>query len=133
VLRPGQPLHELFFAGDDDPLAGHYGAFVGDDLTGIASVCPEAAPAGALPFAVAQPWRLRGMATLPHARGLGLGRALVDACLHHVARHGGDVLWCNARTPAAGFYLKMGFAVSGEEFEIPGIGPHFVMWRRPAL
>lgn len=42
---------------------------------------------------------------------------------------GAEVLWCNARVGALGFYLRLGFATIGEEFEIAGIGPHFVMWR----
>jgi hypothetical protein len=40
-------------------------------------------------------------------------------------------VWCNARTPAAGFYGRAGFATEGEEFELPSIGPHFLM-SRPA-
>jgi hypothetical protein len=36
-------------------------------------------------------------------------------------------VWCNARTPARGFYERAGFAVEGEEFELPEIGPHVLM------
>jgi hypothetical protein len=36
-------------------------------------------------------------------------------------------VWCNARTPAVGFYEKLGFSTIGEEFELPPIGPHYLM------
>jgi hypothetical protein len=39
-------------------------------------------------------------------------------------------VWCNARTPAVGLYERAGFAIESGEFEIEGIGPHFVMARR---
>lgn len=42
---------------------------------------------------------------------------------------GGTQLWCNARSTAAGFYRALGFEAKGEEFELPGIGAHSLMWR----
>jgi predicted GNAT family N-acyltransferase len=68
-------------------------------------------------------------ATSGEARGKGVGRALLAACLEHVATEGGGEVWCNARAEALGFYAAAGFEVVGEEFEIPGIGPHRVMRR----
>ena len=91
---------------------------------GIASLYREARPSGA-----PRGWRLRGMATEPAVRGSGFGALLLQACVDHVARSGGGELWCNARLPALGFYRTAGFAVVGEQFDIPGIGPHFVMTR----
>lgn len=123
VLRPGSPDEELVYAGDDDPDAGHVAAYIGDEVAGIASVTRQ-------PYdGVATAWRLRGMATAPAARGTGLGALLLAACVDHVAEHGGTLLWCNARTPALGFYERFGFEAAGEEFDIPGIGPHYVMRR----
>jgi len=46
-----------------------------------------------------------------------------------VAGQGGTMLWFNARTVAVPFYEKHGFATRGDEFEIPGVGPHYVMWQ----
>ena len=39
-------------------------------------------------------------------------------------------LWCNARTPAVGFYQRMGWAVVSDVFEIPTAGPHVRMTKR---
>jgi predicted GNAT family N-acyltransferase len=36
-------------------------------------------------------------------------------------------VWCNARTPARAFYERAGFRTVSDEFELPEIGPHYVM------
>ncbi|HEX7880443.1 MAG TPA: GNAT family N-acetyltransferase [Candidatus Eisenbacteria bacterium] len=128
VLRPHQRVEELVYPGDDDPRTHHLGAFDGGRLVGIASIYVE--PMVAMPDAGPTDWRLRGMATAPEMRGTGLGGALLEACIEHSRNHGGTRLWCNARVPAAGFYLRYGFVVHGEEFDLPGIGPHYLMSRR---
>jgi predicted GNAT family N-acyltransferase len=73
------------------------------------------------------PWQLRGMATEPAVRGTGAGRALVSEGLARVADRGGDLVWCDARVPAVGFYELMGFTVVTGAFDKPGIGPHVGM------
>ena len=122
VLRPHQTIAEQVFDGDDDPDAAHFAAFDGagaDQVIGIASITPEGGPGA---------WRVRGMATDPeHGRGSGAGGALLMACLDHARARGGTRVWCNARTPARGFYARYGFVAEGEEFELSQIGPHFVM------
>jgi hypothetical protein len=40
-------------------------------------------------------------------------------------------LWCNARQAAVPFYAKNGWHVQGQPFDIPKIGPHFVMCWEP--
>ena len=67
------------------------------------------------------------MATDATVRGSGAGRALVDDGLARVTARGGDLIWCDARVAAAGFYERMGFAVVTEAFDKPGIGPHVGM------
>lgn len=125
VLRPGQPAESTVYPGDDDPDTRHFAAFLDGHLVGIASLYREAR-AGA---DIVPGWRLRGMATSGEARGKGVGRALLDACLGHVAGEGGGEVWCNARAEALGFYAAAGFDVGGDEFDIPDIGPHRVMRR----
>lgn len=131
VLRPNQPIRESIYPGDDEATTQHWGAFVQNELVAIASLYPEPLPASAAYLAPAntQCWRLRGMAVSPQFQGQGYGRQLLEYCLCAVAERGGKVLWCNARSPAVGFYRGAGLETAGGEFIIPGIGPHFVMWR----
>lgn len=125
VLRPDRPPEDAVFPGDDAPHARHLGAFTGDALVGVASLSLEPMPGGV----DSTDWRLRGMAIAPDCRRQGHGRALLATCLAHVHSQGGTRLWCNARTTAKRFYEALGFETRGEEFDIPGVGPHFVMWR----
>jgi predicted GNAT family N-acyltransferase len=127
VLRPGEPAEQIVFPGDDDPRAWHLGAFRDGRLVGIASIYVEPMPD--VLDAAPTDWRLRGMATAAEVRGAGLGGELLAACIEHVRDAGGTRLWCNARTPAAGFYKRYRFTTHGEEFDIPGIGPHYRMSR----
>ena len=135
VLRPGQPPEALVYPGDDAPLAFHAGGYVNGEIEGIATVYPEAPPPeyrGEIPEAAYAPgaaFRLRGMATSEAARGTGLGREILDACFDHIRASGATFLWCNARVGALGFYRHLGLEPVGDEFDIPGIGGHFVMWR----
>ncbi len=125
VLRPGQPPEALLFHGDGAPETVHIGALDGDRIVSIGSVYHEPPPGADNPGA----WRLRGMATAEDARRRGYGAAVLHACIEHVVRQGGTGLWFNARTAAVPFYQAMGFATRGEEFELPGIGPHYFMCR----
>lgn len=135
ILRPGQPPERLVYPGDDAPGSFHAGAFVGGTLVGIATVYPEPMPLTPDPAAgsgravdASNAFRLRGMATRADLQGQGIGRITLRRCIEHVRDSGAEVLWCNARSGALGFYTGFGFATVGEEFEIEGIGPHFVMW-----
>lgn len=125
VLRPHQRPEELVYPGDDAPDTVHLGLYVEGQQLGVASLYREARPGSAS----STEWRLRGMAVLAAQQGKGYGAALLQACIDHAARHGGTQLWCNARTTASGFYTGLGFIVEGQQFELPGIGPHYLMWR----
>ena len=123
VLRPDGG--EITWAGDEDPATFHLAARTPDDrVVGVVRFSP--APCPWRPLAAA-PWQLRGMATDPAFRGSGAGRALVVDGLARVAARGGDLVLCDARVGAAGFYERMGFTVVTEEFEKPGIGAHVGM------
>jgi len=127
VLRKGLTADHVVYDKDDDPETLHLGAFTDDRvLSGIATVMHDPAPGSDDP----KQWRLRGMATPPEARGSGYGGALLLAAIGHVAVRGGTQLWCNARSPAMGFYRKYGFETIGEEFALPPYGPHYMMARR---
>ena len=130
VLRPHQRPDQLALAGDDDPDTGTYAALDPDtgEVLGTANVRHEAPPADFDEGAGAAPWRLRGMATREDLRNQGIGALVLDACVDHVASHGGGLLWCTARLGARRFYARAGFAEWGDEYDT-GFGPHVVMWR----
>jgi GNAT superfamily N-acetyltransferase len=119
VLRPHQTIEQLAASEAIDGYA--VGAFAGDELVAVGFVAPDGQPGD---------WRVRGMATTPEARGRGAGTAILDALVRHAAAHGAVRVWCNARTPARSLYERAGFAATSDEFQLPEIGPHFVMERR---
>jgi predicted GNAT family N-acyltransferase len=123
VLRPHQSLAEQVYPGDALPGAAHFAAYDAGALIGVASIAPEPHPHAPAPG----DWRIRGMATEPATRGRGAGALLLDACLTHARAEGAARVWCNARSPVRGFYERAGFAVEGDEFTLPGIGPHLLM------
>jgi GNAT superfamily N-acetyltransferase len=123
VLRPDQKAEDLVYPGDDTPETYHAGVFIAGRLVSIATVYREAKPGEDSQNS----WRLRGMATLPVYQGKGYGGALLTNCTEYIKSQGGSLLWCNAREKAVNFYKKSGFAIISDIFDIPGIGPHYVM------
>ncbi|MCQ4041301.1 GNAT family N-acetyltransferase [Streptantibioticus rubrisoli] len=133
VLRPGQPASSCAYPEDGDPGVRHFAALAAGETVGAASLYPQDPPA---PHTVAglppgRGWRLRGMATVETVRGTGAGSALLRTALTHAALAGAGAVWCNARSSAADFYRRHGFQVLGEEFDMPGIGPHWFMYWSP--
>ena len=127
VLRPQQTLAECVFPGDDGDGAFHLGGFLCDRLIVIASVMKEREERFQI-FTSKNQFRLRGVATAINVRGNGCGSAVLNACVERCWAEGGETLWCNARTSAAEFYQKKGFSTLPQEFEIPSVGPHRVMF-----
>ncbi len=123
ILRPNGG--EVTWAGDEEESTFHLAARTPDGrVVGVVRFSP--APCPWRPLATAS-WQLRGMATDSAVRGSGAGRALLEDGLARVAARGGNLVWCDARTSAAGFYERFGFAVVTGEFDKPGIGPHVGM------
>jgi predicted GNAT family N-acyltransferase len=118
VLRPDGG--EITWAGDEDPATFHLAARSAGQLVGVVRFSPAPCPWRT----ATAPWQLRGMATDATVRGSGVGRAMVVDGLARVAERGGDLVWCDARVAAVGFYERMGFTVVTGEFDKPGIGPH---------
>lgn len=117
VLRPYMTVDELATHEPDGAVA--FGAFAPDEvLVAVGLVGPEGEPGD---------WRVRGMATVPGARGRGAGSAILQALVQHAAAHGARRVWCNARKRARSLYERAGFEVTSEEFEPPRIGPHYRM------
>jgi GNAT superfamily N-acetyltransferase len=143
VLRPGRPVRDCIYPGEDDRRCAHVAAVqrAPAERTGPRRAGPAGAEFTVVAVGVVLPdapdwepdgddgWRLRGMATRPDVRGQGLGGRVLDRLIDHVVDQGGGLLWCNARTPALHLYQRAGFSPRGDVFELPEIGPHQVMWR----
>jgi|GEM_PF-1069004 len=123
VLREGQPRSSCYYPEDSYKNTLHFTASKQGKIIGSASVYKESHP----DFSLRQSWRIRGMAVLPVLQGEGIGRLLLESCINHAIKMKGDVIWCNARNNAVKFYKQSGFKIIGDEFELPDIGPHFLL------
>jgi GNAT superfamily N-acetyltransferase len=130
VLRPGRAEDQSAYPADDHPDTVHVAARMSGEISADAVSVGTVlrAPPPWEPER-SDGWRVRGMATRPDARRRGLGGLVLDALLDHVAERGGGLVWCNARVAAQQLYARAGFVTRGAVFELPDIGPHYLMWR----
>jgi len=75
-------------------------------------------------------YQLRGMAVLSQYQGKHYGQRLLSFAIEALQKKQIDLLWCNARERALNFYLKQGFEILGDPFDIPNIGKHYVMFKK---
>lgn len=123
VLRPGKGIETCVFDGDDLPTTVHFGIFDDEALVGIISVFKASNPY----FKETDQFQIRGMAVLESEQKKGLGEKLVLEAEAYIAQNKGKRIWFNAREIAVGFYKKMGYDIIGDQFNIPDVGPHYVM------
>jgi len=122
-LRKNMDLSSQF-AGDFDEGTFHLGLYKDKDLVSIVSFTLS----NYKDFSGIQ-YQLRGMATKETFQGKGMGKKLVEYALEVLKNKNADVVWCHSRITAMEFYLKMEFEIIGEEFDIPPIGKHHVMFK----
>lgn len=122
VLRTGLPRETAVYPEDSRGETFHVAAY-GDDgaVLGCVTFFPDA-----LPGETAPAYRFRGMGTDPAVRGLGFGAAVLKAGLAEAAARGAELVWCNGRTSATGFYERLGFTATGDVFTVEPSGPHYV-------
>ena len=124
ILRGSRPGAPVVFPEDSRPGAFHLAVHQDDAVLAVASFSTEATPYRPRRSAV----RLRGMAVDEPFQQHGIGRLLVTTVIDRLRSGGVDVLWCNARDSAAGFYARLGFKVEGDGFVLPESGiAHHVM------
>ena len=86
-------------------------------------------PIGSVRLLLADPGGHIGrMAVLPAWRGRGVGRALLNTVLALADQRQLRRTWLNAQVQVTGFYERVGFRISGDEFLDAGI-PHRYMQR----
>ncbi len=124
VLWPHLAEQNCVTSTDGEEGAIHLGVFLDGVLIGVCSLFRTASDK--LPFQ--NQYRLRAMATDPLFRGRNGAKALIESATTILRERGQEVLWCDARLGAVGFYEKQGFLSLPELYEIPLIGPHRFMW-----
>ncbi len=125
VLRKGFSIETTKFPSDYSPGSFHLGYFIDDKLVGIVSC-------GENNFEYQEEkeaYQLRGMAILGEYQGKSIGMKLCERVEEIAKVFQKEILWCNARVSAVGFYEKLGYQKKGEEFSLPYAGSHYVMYK----
>ncbi|WP_411275376.1 GNAT family N-acetyltransferase [Daejeonella sp.] len=122
-LRGGLDKSLCGFDGDDDQGSFHVGYFQDMILVSIATFQKLQREGFS-----GNGYQLRGMVTHPDFRGKGIGNQLLNFSIVYLSGQRVNYLWCNARKIAYKFYQGIGFEFISEEFELPVIGPHKVMY-----
>jgi len=125
VLRPGRPIGSCHFEGDDLPTTSHFGLYFENQLVAIISSFKVQNKL----FIEENQYQIRGMAVLEEFQKKGFGEALLNYCENEIRIKKGKLIWFNARETAVGFYKKSGYEVLGGKFEIPEVGPHYILFK----
>ncbi|MBV1880083.1 MAG: GNAT family N-acetyltransferase [Pseudomonadales bacterium] len=128
ILRPRSEVSECLYEGDDDNTTAHFGAVQNDTIVGIISVYNRSNPI----ICSDHGFQLRAMATASNVRGRGIGLKLLEAAENYAEQNNSNYIWANSRTVAIGFYKKAGYTIESQEFEIKGVGPHYLVRKRLA-
>lgn len=129
ILRPGFELKFSQFEGDSEVETFHLGVFadhstknpisIGTFMKRVCRYFPD----------IENSFQLRGMATDSNFQGKGCGRMILLEAEKILKNQKCPLLWMNARLSAIEFYRKCGYLERGDEFEIPQVGPHKVMYK----
>jgi ribosomal protein S18 acetylase RimI-like enzyme len=126
VLRTGKPIATCHFEGDDLPTTSHFGLYFEKQLVAIISSFKVQNKL----FTEENQYQIRGMAVLEEFQKKGFGEQLLHYCENEIRIKKGELIWFNAREIAVGFYKKSGYEVIGGQFEIPDVGPHYVLFKK---
>ncbi|NND36739.1 MAG: GNAT family N-acetyltransferase [Rhodobacteraceae bacterium] len=99
-----------------DPVARHVLAFVDGQAVGTGRITSEG--------------RIGRMAVLADFRGLGVGRAILDALIEIGVADGASRLFLSAQCHAIPFYEKAGFVAQGQVYDEAGIDHRRMEWAR---
>jgi len=124
-LRKGQDLSTTSYLKDYDAGTFHMACIVDDKIVTCATFYPEKSIKSKYDNA----YRLRGMATDSNFQRKGYASDLMAEAFKELRKEDCDMVWCNARLVAIDFYKSAGFKITGELFDIQGIGPHYYMYK----
>lgn len=119
-------LNECGLEIDDLESTFHVGAYKNEELVSIGTFLLQ----NNEKFKELKQYRLRAMATSPKVRGENFGKKIIEFAINELQKRNVELLWCDAREIALGFYEKMGFTLVGDFYEIPIIGKHKLMYKK---
>lgn len=125
-LREGLDPEQCRFDEDDDDGAIHLGLFNEGEIIGCLSVFRKQNKN----FDKPDQHQYRGMAVTQAYQGNAIGNLLLNKADRMVLSRKADFIWIHARKLALSFYRRNGYSVVGASFDIPGIGEHYLMYKR---
>ena len=124
-LRKGQDFSTTSYLKDYEINTFHMACIVDDKPVTCATFYPEKSTK----IKTENAYRLRGMATDSRFTRKGYASNLMAESFKELKKRDCDMVWCNARLVAVDFYKSVGFKITGELFDIKGIGPHYYMYK----
>ena len=122
-LRKGRPFSTTSYLKDYEEETFHMACIVDDKIVTCATFYPERS----INIKSDNAYRLRGMATDFNFQRKGYASNLMVSAFEELTKRDCDMVWCNARLVAVDFYKSIGFKISGNLFNIEGIGAHYYM------
>lgn len=119
---------------DGSEGAIHLAAVVDGEVAGCASLFVQDCDRYTGIFEDSKVYRLRAMGVLDSVRGKGVGAEIIEKAELLCSENGANVIWCDAREIAWGFYSKQGFVYAScddgyecEAYEVKNVGIHKMM------
>ena len=121
---------------DDSEGAIHLAGVVDSEVVGCASLFLQDCSRYPGFFSEAKVYRLRAMGVLDSVRGTGVGTEIIEKAELLCSENGANVIWCDAREIAWGFYSKNGFVYAScengydcEAYQVRNVGIHKMMYK----
>jgi predicted GNAT family N-acyltransferase len=124
-LRKGQDFSTTSYLKDYEKGTFHMACIVDDKIVTCATFYPEKS----VKIKSDNAYRLRGTATDSNFQRKGYASDLMAESFKELKKRDCDMVWCNARLVAVDFYKSVGFKITGELFDIAGIGSHYYMYK----
>ena len=124
-LRKGQDFSTTSYLKDYEIDTFHIACILDYKIVTCATFYPEKS----IKIKSDNAYRLRGMATDSRFTRKGYASNLMGESFKELKKRDCDMVWCNARLVAVDFYKSVGFKITGELFDIEGIGPHYYMYK----
>ncbi|MBS3738833.1 GNAT family N-acetyltransferase [Mesohalobacter halotolerans] len=125
VLRKGRPLSTCHFLNDKSSSTYHIAAIYRGEAIGCVSLMQKTHDK----IKDSKAYQLRGMAVLNKYQGKKIGKNLLEHAEEHLSSKQVKTIWCNVRIKAISFYKNNQYQQLGDEFNIPEVGPHVLMFK----